>query len=63
MYFCLNKINFILLMLDIRTSAVSENGHILAPHTVVRDVQDMRSAVYVTVMRKRKAVQRFIVLT
>ena len=38
MYFYVNKNDFILLMLDIRKSAVSEDGYIFAPHTVVPDI-------------------------
>jgi hypothetical protein len=44
MCFYVHKIYVILLMLHIRTSAVSEYGYNLAPYTVVTDVQDVRSA-------------------
>ena len=63
MCFYVNKIYFILLMLDMRTSAITEYGHILTPYTVVTEVQDMRSAGCVTAMREGKSVQGFIVLT
>jgi len=63
MCFYVNKIYFILLMLDIRTSAVSEYGYTFAPNTVFPDIHDINSAGHVTVIRRGRSVQGIIILT